>query len=552
MPRVLIAGYCSLPGPHRAGVQLGHVVRALVAHHTVDVLVVRSDEQAYVERLDGARVLRVPITEVDERARIEAFRRAVKRQLEGADYDIVHARDGWAGTVVLALREQLRYAMVFDAARAARSEPTGADDALAEELASADEQCLAAADLVLVGTEAARRWVATRARAERVFLAPPGVDVDAFDWDDAPATEVPEILYAGALEPESGIGLLLHAVAELRQVLPCRLRLVGSVSSQLAPELERLIATLELVEAVAVDGAVEHAQVAGLIARASVCVAPAAAGLDAPPTTLLPTKILEYMACRRAVAAPRRQAVTTFFQHGVHALLFAPDDASELARALARLLNEPSLREALAAAGYERVRQSHTASATRRCIRRAYRGLAVQSPWRERFARAVADESVDEFSMVSDDWIGSTESHPMLAPISATVLRPSTDTTNVDAVPGLRAPSQTPWTGPTPTPTPTPTDPPEHWVVNGDTRGGRSSPDDDGTPVDVAAITQTTPPIEARAPLENRFVAGELEVRPVEVRDPDEVAFTAVSVLLGSYEEQPRGSRGGSRGDDES
>ena len=41
MPRVLIAGFCAVPGPDRAGVQLGHVIRALSRNHTVDVLAVR-------------------------------------------------------------------------------------------------------------------------------------------------------------------------------------------------------------------------------------------------------------------------------------------------------------------------------------------------------------------------------------------------------------------------------------------------------------------------------------------------------------------------------
>ena len=60
MPRVLLTGFCAVPGPRRAGVQLRHVIRALTPLHNVDVLAVREGDQAYVERQGSVRILRVP------------------------------------------------------------------------------------------------------------------------------------------------------------------------------------------------------------------------------------------------------------------------------------------------------------------------------------------------------------------------------------------------------------------------------------------------------------------------------------------------------------
>ena len=40
MARILVTGFCAVPGPTRAGVQMRHVVRAL-ASHVVDLLVMR-------------------------------------------------------------------------------------------------------------------------------------------------------------------------------------------------------------------------------------------------------------------------------------------------------------------------------------------------------------------------------------------------------------------------------------------------------------------------------------------------------------------------------
>src|SRR3979409_2458474 len=112
MPRVLLTGFCAVPGPRRAGVQLRHVIRALTPHHSVDLLVVREGDQAYVERQGSVRVLRVPTHEADPRAQIQAFQRALKRQLDGADYDVVHCRDSWSGIPVLEARSRLGYGLV--------------------------------------------------------------------------------------------------------------------------------------------------------------------------------------------------------------------------------------------------------------------------------------------------------------------------------------------------------------------------------------------------------------------------------------------------------
>src|SRR5579872_3232517 len=107
MARVLLTGFCAVPGPRRAGVQLRHVIKSLTPMHAVDLLVAREGEQAYVERQGSVRVLRVPTHDDDLRDQIHAFQRALKRQLDGADYDVVHCRDSWSGLTVLEARERL-------------------------------------------------------------------------------------------------------------------------------------------------------------------------------------------------------------------------------------------------------------------------------------------------------------------------------------------------------------------------------------------------------------------------------------------------------------
>src|SRR5690242_14308163 len=380
MPRVLLTGFCAVPGPRRAGVQLRHVIRALTPHHTVDLLVVREGEQAYVERKGSVRVLRVPTQEADLRTQIQAFQRALKRQLDGADYDVVHCRDSWSCIPVLEARSRLGFAVVYDMTRSPLGETT-LDPELDAQYGRDEEACILASDLVLAPTPAAVKALQGRGKPERVLLSPPGVDVDRFDWDEITKSGPPRILYTGSIDPGRGVRVLIRAMAAIVREVDARLVIAGPV---IAPKFEQQlrdgIRELGLTDKVELVGPVDHDQLPALIATATVCVVPSASDLTPNPFVVYPTKLLEYMACRRAIVAPRRETATMVVEANREALLFEPGDPIDLARKVLRLIAEPVLRGRLAAAAYERVRRDFTASAARRMLRGAYNKLG------ERFA----------------------------------------------------------------------------------------------------------------------------------------------------------------------
>ncbi len=385
MARVLLTGFCAVPGPTRAGVQIRHVVRAL-SSHTVDLLVVRDGDQPYVERQGAGRLLRVPTHDADVRGQVQAYQRALRRQLEGADYDVVHCQDAWGAAPVLEARDRFGYAVVFDLARGASDDRSHMDPELAAQLERDEEACLLTADLVLVPTEPARRYAVTRGKPDRVVLSPPGVDVDRFDWDEASGGGPPLLLYVGTIGPSRGVRTLLRAMVDVARNTTARLAMVGPIAAGFETTVRTAIAELGLASRVEVRAAVDHDQMPALIATASLCVVPAAAELTPRPYALYPTRLLEYMACRRAVVAPRRGTVGMLVDHGREGLLFAPGDHVDLARKLQRLIDDAGLRDRLAGNGYERVRREFTASAARRAVRNAYAELADRPEWRHRFA----------------------------------------------------------------------------------------------------------------------------------------------------------------------
>ncbi len=585
MPRVLLTGFAAVPGPRRSGVQLRHVIRSLTPLHSVDLLVVREGEQAYVERQGSVRVLRVPSNDPDLRSQIQAFQRALKRQLDGADYDVVHCRDSWSGIPVLEARARLGYAVVYDLTRSPLGETTF-DAELDAQYGRDEEACLLAADLVLAPTPAAVKALQGRGRPERVMLSPPGVDVDRFDWDDLPRSGPPRILYVGSIDPGRGVRVLIRAMAAIVREVDARLVLAGSMAPKFDQALAEGIRELGLQDKVDVLGPVDHDQLPTLLATATVCVVPAAADLSPNPTVVYPTKILEYMACRCAIVAPRRDTVAQVVENNHEALLFDPGDPIDLARKVLRLLGEPALRDKLANNAYQRVRRDFTASAARRALRKAYTVLA------ERFADQLGDDDDDppRVEVLSDDDFEATvfEEAPAADKVDtavSSVLPLDDDHTgghisseSVAAPPPPREADETMERAPV---APGPRDQTtgawttsllsritpagqDDWVVTNvaaavrnldavlaeaeaeadrDSSSDAARAHDDGTPIEGVIAAAPALPL-----VEGTFVAGEIDVPtppPERIIEPSVVDFTAASSMLGQPEtaEPDTGSR---------
>jgi glycosyltransferase involved in cell wall biosynthesis len=152
---------------------------------------------------------------------------------------------------------------------------------------------------------------------------------------------------------------------------------VGPVEPEFDPVLRRAISDAGLEAHVTMVGPVDHADMPRVLSTATVCVAPSSPDHTERPLAPFPLKILEYMACRRPVVAPRRPVVEEVVRHGEDGLLFEPGDAAGLAEALLLLLTDDALRDRIAEAGYATARARFPASAVRRLMLEVYRSLAA-------------------------------------------------------------------------------------------------------------------------------------------------------------------------------
>src|SRR6478609_5254530 len=118
--KLLIVSFSVCPAPDRHGVQLLNVLKALAPRYSVDVLTLRAGTMPFQERFMKTRMLRVPVVgPLPEQ--VDMFRRAIRRQLEGEEYDVVHLRSAWGGQAVLSGIQSGRF--VYEVARSTEGEP---------------------------------------------------------------------------------------------------------------------------------------------------------------------------------------------------------------------------------------------------------------------------------------------------------------------------------------------------------------------------------------------------------------------------------------------
>ncbi len=159
----------------------------------------------------------------------------------------------------------------------------------------------------------------------------------------------PHLIVTRNLEPIYDIPTALRAFAQVHARYPmARLTVAGS-----GPELAalgQLAAELGIAHAVSFAGRIDNAQIASLYASADCML---------NPTTVdnMPISILEALASGVPVVSTDAGGIPDLVEHGVTALLVPVGDVGALAAAALRVLDEPTLAQALSAAGVAEVQR---------------------------------------------------------------------------------------------------------------------------------------------------------------------------------------------------
>jgi glycosyltransferase involved in cell wall biosynthesis len=198
---------------------------------------------------------------------------------------------------------------------------------------------------------------------------PPGPD------GSDPARPVRIVAVARAVE-KKGLDVLLDALALLPPDLHWRLEHMGG--GPVAETLEGRASALGLEARVAWRGSATQDEVLEALRRADLFCLPSRVARDGDRDGL-PNVIMEAMSQELPVVATRAAAIPEIVREEVTGLLVPPEDAGELAGALATLARRPDLRAEMGRAGRRRVAEEF--GAERGVARLAARfGLGTAAP----------------------------------------------------------------------------------------------------------------------------------------------------------------------------
>ena len=269
-------------------------------------------------------------------ASIKALKAAIelRRAIREQGIQVVHAFDASA-VFVVPIAKLLRVPVVLSSMLGSRSL---LDAKSQKQLAFTDKLV----DAVVVNCEAMRThlvddWSVPRDHIELCYNG-----VDTSEFYPGPATRLPELADASivigavcVLRPEKNLELLQEAFAKVRSLSPnAKLLLVGS-----GPELDKLKRNSERLNIADCSVFIPAAQkVAALMRNIDIFV-------STSYSEAFSNSILEAMASGCCVVGSRVGGTPELISDAEHGLLFISNDVGDLSDKLARLIQDPALRQ---------------------------------------------------------------------------------------------------------------------------------------------------------------------------------------------------------------
>ena len=174
------------------------------------------------------------------------------------------------------------------------------------------------------------------------------------------------LIFVGRLAAIKGVAVLLEAFARIRETHPdAALTLVGDGPERKA--LEALATRLGIAGAVDFAGYLSQTQVADRLSRADIFALPSFA-------EGVPVVLMEAMASRLPVIAPRVAGVPELVEDGVSGFCVSPGDADMLTARIDALLSDPALRASMGAAGRAKVEAEFDQTAEAAWLKRLIAG----------------------------------------------------------------------------------------------------------------------------------------------------------------------------------
>jgi glycosyltransferase involved in cell wall biosynthesis len=283
---------------------------------------------------------------------LQAFDRAVRRQLESEEYEIVHFTDPYGGYALCELRESYGYRLIYEAHSFPSQEmrfthpQTEGDRRFVSRLRRQELFCLMNAERVVTGSQITADFIhSLGVAADRVEVLPAPVDLGPYKPDvlGRPDNVPMKVLYLGSQVGWQGLPTLLRGLSHALKRADIRLSMVGPKHPEWLPHLKDLVEELKLSGKVDLQDPVGHDDLAKVVATCDVGVLPLE-DVDRNRVQGGPcAKAAEYLAGGRPVVASDLP-VTRRFLPETASLFFPPGDAAALGERLLELAAAPARR----------------------------------------------------------------------------------------------------------------------------------------------------------------------------------------------------------------
>lgn len=328
-------------------------LKGLSDRFQVVVLTVKTPDHTHIERYHGARLLRVPVGSGDLAARVQAFDRAVRRQLDSEEYVMVHSFDPFGGYALCERRAEFSYKIIYDASALPSVDlPHLHDEVEANRrfIARVRRQelfCLMNADAVIVANELTREFVTGLGVArEQVSVLPCPVDLTPYKPEvmGVPDATPMKLVHVGNLSNANDLPLVLEAMQlALQSGVDLGLTVVGPRHPAHQARLEERIAALKLAGKIEFQDPVAHDDLHKVLATADVGLVSLSETERNVQVGSPLSRAAEYLAAGRPViAADVPVARATLQEEGV--VFYRPGDKQSLADAIVALASEPARR----------------------------------------------------------------------------------------------------------------------------------------------------------------------------------------------------------------
>jgi 1,2-diacylglycerol 3-alpha-glucosyltransferase len=228
------------------------------------------------------------------------------------------------------------------------------------------------ADVVTTPTPLAAKAMHQHAFLRKVLPLSNGIDSSAYELQPAESIEPhsnPTVLFAGRLAEEKHVDVLIDAVAKTPRALNVHLEIVGG--GEVRPALEAQVARLGLGDRVKFLGLASDEELREAYIKADIFCMPGTAELQSLVT-------LEAMSASTPVLLANAMALPHLVRDGENGYLFTPNDSTELAAKITKLVELPQDElEAMGKLSREMV-EPHSINGTLQTFEDLYRGASYE------------------------------------------------------------------------------------------------------------------------------------------------------------------------------